>query len=157
LIANFTKSQKIGSYAPRLYNAVIKNRVLSSLVKGAIGFAPERSLPEIGNTTLRKWIQRQKPQDLAVGQTVYLFCDEFTDYNDTGIGQTAFKLLSALGYQVKLINHKESGRTYLSKGLLRKAKKIANQNVLAFKDVVSDKSPLIGIEPSAILTFRDEY
>src|SRR5690606_202680 len=98
-----------------------------------------------------------KPQDLAVGQTVYLFCDEFTDYNDTGIGQTAFKLLSALGYQVKLINHKESGRTYLSKGLLRKAKKIANQNVLAFKDVVSDKSPLIGIEPSAILTFRDEY
>ncbi|MEH6308239.1 FAD-linked oxidase C-terminal domain-containing protein [Olivibacter sp. CPCC 100613] len=157
LIANFTKSQKMGSYVPQLYNAVIKNSLLSSLVKNTIGFAKKRSLPEVGNITLRKWIQGQKSIDTVFKQTVYLFCDEFTNYNDTGIGQTAFKLLSALGYQVTLINHKESGRTYLSKGLLRKAKKIANHNIRIFKDLISAQSPLVGIEPSAILTFRDEY
>ncbi|WP_134090536.1 FAD-binding and (Fe-S)-binding domain-containing protein [Olivibacter sp. XZL3] len=157
VIANFTKSQKLASYMPALYNAVVKNEFLSSLIKRSIGFAKGRSLPEVGDITLKKWIHGQKSRNTTFKQPVYLFCDEFSDYNDVGIGQITFKLLSALGYQVKLINHVESGRTYLSKGLLRKAKKIANQNVRAFRDVVSAESPLIGIEPSAIITFRDEY
>jgi Fe-S oxidoreductase len=56
-----------------------------------------------------------------------------------------------------LAGHKESGRTFLSKGLVRKAKKIANYNVAALSGLISENSPLIGIEPSGILTFRDEY
>src|SRR5690606_30543214 len=88
---------------------------------------------------------------------VYLFCDEFTNYNDTDIGKAAYKLLTALGYDVQLVNHLESGRTYLSKGLVRKAKEIANANVRMLKDVITAETPLIGIEPSAVLTFRDEY
>ena len=51
----------------------------------------------------------------------------------------------------------ESGRASLSKGLLRDAKKIANKNVSLLKDIISEDTPLIGVEPSAILTFRDEY
>src|SRR5690606_16796370 len=88
---------------------------------------------------------------------VYLFCDEFTDYNDVEIGQTAYRLLTALGYEVVLADHSESGRTYLSKGLLRRAKAIANRNVRTLRSVITADAPLIGIEPSAILTFRDEY
>jgi Fe-S oxidoreductase len=66
-------------------------------------------------------------------------------------------LLNALGYQVLVTGHPESGRTYLSKGLVKQAKKLAIENVSIFKDKVSDEMPLIGIEPSAILSFRDEY
>lgn len=158
IIANFTKSQKLASYVPHIYNAVVENPFFSSIIKRVIGFAIKRSLPKVGNTTLRRWIRRQRiEQNGFFKRQVYFFCDEFTDYNDTTIGQTAFKLLSALGYQVKLIKHQESGRTYLSKGLLRKAKHIANQNTRIFKDLISADCPLIGIEPSAILTFRDEY
>ncbi|WP_449048318.1 FAD-binding and (Fe-S)-binding domain-containing protein [Parapedobacter sp.] len=160
VIANFTKSQQLAAYVPWLYNWVIKNRVLSPWVKRILGFATERSLPEVGNTTLRKWIRRQvrnRDQQGEEVRTVYLFCDEFTEYNDVGIGQTAYRLLTALGYQVRLTKHLESGRTYLSKGLVRKAKAIANGNVGYLKDVISADTPLIGIEPSAILTFRDEY
>ena len=51
----------------------------------------------------------------------------------------------------------ESGRASLSKGLIRDAKKIANQNVTLLKDLINHETPLIGVEPSAILTFRDEY
>jgi Fe-S oxidoreductase len=88
---------------------------------------------------------------------VYLFNDEFTRFNDTDIGIKAIMLLTKLGYKVVIPNHLESARTYLSKGLVKKAKEIAVKNIRLLKDIVNSKSPLIGIEPSAILTFRDEY
>jgi Fe-S oxidoreductase len=68
-----------------------------------------------------------------------------------------FALLERLGYEVVIPHHVQSGRTYLSKGLVKKAQKIALKNVLLLKELVSDETPLIGIEPSAILSFRDEY
>jgi Fe-S oxidoreductase len=89
--------------------------------------------------------------------TIYLFCDEFTNYNDTEIGIKAIQLLYYLGYNVQIIDHQESGRTYLSKGLVREAQKIAVQNVQTFKDLITAETPLVGIEPSGILSFRDEY
>lgn len=89
--------------------------------------------------------------------TVIFFCDEFTNYNDTEIGIKAILLLERLGYEVMMPKHEESGRAWLSKGLLRKAKKIAQKNVAMLAPVVNINAPMIGIEPSAILTFRDEY
>src|SRR5690606_14405718 len=129
VIANFTKSQRLAAYVPGLYNWVIKSNVLAPLVKGVLGFAQDRSLPEVGKTTLRRWIRREKRRGNQHGErrTVYLFCDEFTTYNDVGVGQTAYRLLTALGYEVKLTRHLESGRTYLSKGMLRQAKVIADR------------------------------
>ena len=67
------------------------------------------------------------------------------------------KLLTALGYEVVIPKHIESGRAWISKGLVREAKKIANKNISLLGGVVNKESPLIGLEPSAILTFRDEY
>jgi len=162
VIGNFTKSQQLAAMMPGFYNFVINTRVLSRMVKEVLGFAPQRSLPEVGKTTLRKWIQQQirsgkKAGTAGTGRKVYLFCDEFTDYNDVEIGKAAYKLLTALGYDVLLANHSESGRAYLSKGLLRKAKVLANRNVSALRSLITAETPLIGIEPSAIITFRDEY
>lgn len=165
IIGNFTYSQRLAALVPGLYNFIIGNRVLSTAVKRVLGFAQERSLPKVGKTTLRKWLKQQginiqqstPTNTLPTKRRVYFFCDEFTAYNDVSIGQTAFRLLTALGYEVIPAQHVESGRTYLSKGLLRKAKSIANQNVRQLAQLVTTESPLIGIEPSAILTFRDEY
>jgi Fe-S oxidoreductase len=90
-------------------------------------------------------------------RTVNFFCDEFTNYNDVEVGQKTTQLLERLGYTVTIPYHLESGRTYLSKGLVEDAREIAIRNVTLLKDVVTDGRPLIGLEPSAILTFRDEY
>jgi len=90
-------------------------------------------------------------------KTIYLFNDEFTNYLDTEIGIDAIQLLTRLNYKVEVIKHSESGRAMLSKGLLDSAKKVANKNVSIFKNLISSETPLIGIEPSAILTFKDEY
>jgi Fe-S oxidoreductase len=92
-----------------------------------------------------------------VNGKVFLFCDEFTNYYDVSVGIDAFELLSKLGYEVAVVDHEESGRAFISKGFLEEAKAIANTNVGVFASIVSEDTPLIGIEPSAILTFRDEY
>ena len=89
--------------------------------------------------------------------TVCLFADEFTNYNESDIGIKAVLLLERLGYEVIIPRHRESGRTFLSKGLLRSARKIAIKNIMMLRDHVTDERPLVGIEPSALLTFRDEY
>ena len=157
LIANFTASAKLGSIAPGMYNFIMQNKTLGGIIKRAVGFAVERSMPAISKQTLMSWYRKNYLAPQHPIKRVYLFCDEFTNYNDAHIGIKAVQLLTALGYDVVIPVHEESGRTWLSKGLVRKAKVIANKNIELLSAVVSDKSPLIGIEPSAILTFRDEY
>ena len=90
-------------------------------------------------------------------KTVYVFIDELINFNEAEIGITTVNLLDKLGYEVKYIDHSESGRSFLSKGLLKEARVFAKKNVATFKDIISNETPLIGVEPSAILTFRDEY
>ncbi|WP_312743731.1 FAD-binding and (Fe-S)-binding domain-containing protein [Sphingobacterium multivorum] len=156
LIANFTQSQKLGSWVAPIYNFVVKNDFLSGVVKKTVGFAPKRSLPTVNGTTLTQWVKKQAVASDSK-RRVYLFSDEFTEYNDAEIGITAYKLLTALGYEVVIPKHVQSGRTYLSKGFVKKAKEIANQNIHFLKGLITDDTPLLGVEPSGIITFRDEY
>ena len=157
LIANFTSAAKVGSMAPRLYNLFINNIITGSLVKLISGFALKRSMPSLSLETLDAWYQKNYQAPLHPTKKLYLFCDEFTNYNDATIGIKAIELLTALNYEVIIPDHEESGRTWLSKGLVRKAKIIANTNIEKLSSLVSEAHPLIGLEPSAILTFRDEY
>jgi Fe-S oxidoreductase len=136
---------------PGIYNRLMK----SSSLKKLIGFAPERSMPLLHKTTLRKWWS--KHQSAPSTKKIYLFCDEFTNYNDPETGIKAILLLEKLGYEVVIPEHLESGRTWLSKGLVREAKKIVDGNIRLLGRLITDETPLVGIEPSAILTFRDEY
>ncbi len=151
LIANFTKSARLGAMMPGVYNFFMRSKGLKKL----IGFAPERSMPLLHKTTLRKWWAGRQPA--AAAKKVYLFCDEFTNYNDVETGIKAILLLERLGYEVVVPEHLESGRTWLSKGLVREAKKIVDKNIRLLQNLITDDTPLVGIEPSAILTFKDEY
>jgi FAD/FMN-containing dehydrogenase/Fe-S oxidoreductase len=160
LIANFNKSSKLGAIAPWLYNFFMTGLVVSNLVKRFSGFATKRSMPTLYKTTLKSWYRKHKAsgkKQEGSGKKLYLFCDEFTNYNDTEIGIKAILLLEKLGYEVIIPHHEESGRAWLSKGLLRKAKQIANKNIELLHPLINAETPLVGIEPSAILTFRDEY
>ncbi len=158
LIANFGAISKLGSLAPNIYNFFVGNKITSGIIKKTVGFAEQRSMPTLHNTTLHLWFKNRSQHSKAhFKKTVYLFCDEFTNYNDTNIGIKSILLLEQLGYKVIIPKHVESGRASLSKGLIRDAKKIANKNVSLLKDIITEQSPLIGVEPSAILTFRDEY
>lgn len=158
LIGNFAALSKAGALVPGLYNLVMTGKLTAGLVKRVAGFASRRSMPLLYKTTLGRWYHKHKKQvSRSFNRRVYLFCDEFTNYNDTETGIKAILLLERLGYEVIIPQHIESGRSWLSKGLLRKAKTIAEKNVKLLLPLVSEQTPLIGIEPSAILSFRDEY
>lgn len=159
LIANFSASAKMGALAPAAYNFFVSNPATARLIKNMSGFAVERSMPLLYKTTLRAWFKKHAAEQKrkSGSRKLYLFCDEFTNYNDTEIGIKAILLLEKLGYEVIIPKHEESGRTWLSKGLIRDAKKIINKNIGLLKDIITEESPMVGIEPSAILTFRDEY
>jgi FAD/FMN-containing dehydrogenase/Fe-S oxidoreductase len=159
LIANISQMNRLASVLPAIYNLSVSNPIASGVFKKIAGFAPQRSLPLLGKVTMRKWYQKHQTNfnhEHPKGK-VFLFNDEFTNFNDTGTGKNAVLLLETLGYEVVMPRHVESGRAYISKGLLKKARKIAVENVSKLKDLISEETPLVGIEPSAILTFRDEY
>ncbi|RIJ47205.1 FAD-binding oxidoreductase [Maribellus luteus] len=155
---------KLVAYLPRLNRLAMVFRPISnlmmntSLLKKSIGFSTKRSVPSLSKITLNRWVGNgiPKPESATKGK-VYLFNDEFTNYNESDIGIKAILLLTKLGYEVKIPVTKESGRTFLSKGLVKTAQKIASENVKLLKDIITSETPLIGIEPSAILAFRDEY
>ncbi len=158
LIGNFTKQMRLASKAPWGYNFIFKTDFTRRIANRIVGFHPDRTMPLLHSQTLRSWHKNTKEvKDFTSTKKVYLFCDEFTDFNDVEVGKKLILLLQKLGYQVLIPNHVESGRTYLSKGMIREAQKIAIQNVNALKDLVKDEVPIIGIEPSAILTLKDEY
>jgi FAD/FMN-containing dehydrogenase/Fe-S oxidoreductase len=144
------------SKIPRLFNFVNKNIVTGNLIKKVSGVARERSIPKVSKSAKKKLLENPIKLESPI-KTVYLFVDEFSDYLDSNIAFDAYNLLSKLNYQVELVNDKESGRSYISKGFLEQAKELANANVDTYKKLLDEERVLIGIEPSAILTFRDEY
>ncbi len=152
LFANNAKYNKLGSKFPSLTNFITN----TSIAKKILGVALERTVPKLAKQTLSSWFKKNNTNS-SNKRKIYFFNDEFTNFYDAEIGKDAYILLEKLGYSVQLIDHEESGRSYISKGFLREAKEIANRNVDIFKDLISEEVPLIGVEPSAILTFRDEY
>ncbi len=160
LFAHYFNNFRIATSFPVFTNFLLKNQVTSGLIKKLTGIALKRNLPLLYKTTLQVWLRRNlsnlKPKSATKGK-VHFYVDEFTDLNDTAIGITAIKLLLELGYEVNIPPQSISGRTYISKGLLSYAHRLAEQNIKSLKDVVSIDVPLVGIEPSTILTFRDEY
>jgi FAD/FMN-containing dehydrogenase/Fe-S oxidoreductase len=157
LIGNFEAGMRLAAVMPWAYRMVFGNKALSNVAKSVIGFAKGRSMPDVTSHTWKKWFKNEFKPTAKSGKPVYIFIDELLNYNEPGIGITTVKLLDRLGYEVRYVEHVGSGRSFLSKGLLDEAKKHAVKNVALFVDLVTGDTPLIGVEPSAILTFRDEY
>ncbi|MCE9632093.1 MAG: FAD-binding protein [Planctomycetia bacterium] len=156
LVAGAAAALRRAAVAPWAYNFAVRTPGLSRLVKMVMGFAPRRSLPPLSRTTLSAWMRRRPARGAAPNGRVHLFCDEFTDTLDAHVGIKAVELLEALGYEVVIPRHVDSGRAQISTGMLREARKLATTNVELLDPVVTDDAPLVGIEPSAILGFRDE-
>lgn len=147
-------NNKIRPFAPVL-NVLQNTPILNTLFKRLLGFHSDRSLPKLQRIKFSDWL---KTYSQPKGQRqVYLFVDEFLEDYDSEIGKATVELLNVIGFEVLYHPHGPSGRAQLSKGFLEEAKKMAEANVAIFSEIVNANCPLIGIEPSAILGFRDEY
>ena len=145
-----------------LNNLASKTSVLSNQIqktnvfKSIIGVHEKRNLPVYHRFSFRYWANTFIPDSKNRKETVYFFIDEFSNHYDVDIAIKAVKLLDLLGYTVKFIDHAPSGRAQFSKGLLDQASSYARQNISIFYPI-SAENKIIGIEPSCILSFRDEY
>lgn len=157
LIANIDRINAAMIRVSAIYNSIVRNRFFARIIKGSIGFAQHRPLPTLSKYSLKSWYKRNYTEIKDAKATIYLFADEFTNYMDAEIGISFIKLLNKLGYNVIIPNHVDSGRAQMSKGLLKRARLRANANVELLHNIVDNNSPLVGIEPSTILSFRDEY
>lgn len=150
LVARTSQIEDFCQHIRPFYNIFVSWKPTSSLIKKTIGFATERELPK-----LKKWSNVR--QSVENKKKVYFFLDEFTRNHEPALAEAFIGLLTSLGYSVIIPQHQESGRAAISKGCLKRAKQLAAQNIRMLKEVVTDESPLVGIEPSCILSFRDEY
>ncbi|MDD4492143.1 MAG: FAD-linked oxidase C-terminal domain-containing protein [Bacteroidales bacterium] len=153
-VAHMADLQKLGSLFPPVYNFFASNRVTSAVIKKIIRFTPFREIPQIDEFRIKRHVNN-KPSG-AKGK-IALFLDEFTRYNEKDVVEAFVELMNRLGYEVVFPTHYESGRAAMSKGLLKRAQRLARKNVSVLKDVISDELQMVGLEPSAILSFRDEY
>ncbi|OAB77949.1 FAD-binding and (Fe-S)-binding domain-containing protein [Cochleicola gelatinilyticus] len=160
LFAKSSFYNKKASKFPWLINSIFKNHFLSGFVKMRMGIASKRTLPILSSKTFSKiYLKTVKQSTINKNnnKNVVLFIDEFSNYLDAKIAEDTYQLLISLGYNVTPIMHLDSARALLSKGFLEEAKKVVNTNLTYLKDKVSKDAPLVGIEPSAILGFRDEF
>jgi len=145
-VARMASFEKLGSLVAPLYNAVAAFGPTAALIKKIIGFAPQRSIPKIYRKTVSS--------SSACGRKIYFFLDEFTRYQEPDLALTFIALMEKLGYQVVIPKAVESGRASMSKGCLDRAAGLAEKNVRLLSGL---DAPIVGLEPSCILGFRDEY
>ena len=159
MVARMAQIEQLGFMVRPLYNAFASWSLSSAIIKKIISFSAKRQIPTLSRYSMRQLVKKEQSQYRIVRpkKKVYLFADEFTNLQEAELGLTFAKLLMRLGYKVEIPQHVESGRAAISKGCLKLAKKFAEKNVNLLAGIVSESHPLIGIEPSCILSFRDEY
>lgn len=145
----------------------ISNLVMGSplrwLVQKILGIAPRRRLPPFARQRFSKWFAKRKPNGDGIPSTagarpqVVLFNDTFMEFNHPELGRDAVSVLEAAGYEVLLVKRKCCGRPIISKGLLDKAKKLARFNIKLLKPYAEQGIPIVGVEPSCLLTLKDDY
>lgn len=156
-IADISRFNRWGTRFPRLMN-FLTGSAWARWFRDWNGLARQRRIPKFSSQNLMSWFGTRATHRNAGKQgRVFFFCDEFTSYTEPEVGIAAIELLERLGWQVELVTELESGRASISNGLLRKAQGIAQRNVERLASSITDESPLISVEPSAILSFRDEY
>ncbi len=117
-----------------------------------------RDLPPFAAQTFGKWFGSRQPGPRSgKNGSVVLFDDCFLNYNYPEVGRAAVEVLEAAGLEVHLAEKKCCGRPMLSKGLIEDAREVAQHNVREFEQYADAGVPVVGCEPSCLLTLRDEY
>jgi FAD/FMN-containing dehydrogenase/Fe-S oxidoreductase len=150
---------RLGSAAAPLSNLPGRARPLRLLMERAAGITPNRPLPAFQRRNLVGWFRRHAPSvdGTAPQGEVTLLADSFTTFTEPGIGRAAVELLEAAGWAVRLESGGCCGRASFSKGLLDDAKKKAGSLARRLVRLSAPGSPIVGCEPSCILTLRDEH
>jgi len=156
LFGRIERLNRLGSRMPGLVNAVSRLPLSRWVMEKVAGIDRRRPLPALASETFTDWFARRTPPAAPRGEVV-LFHDTFVTYNTPEIGRAAVQLLEAAGYRVVLVDRKCCGRPLISKGMLTEARGHAAWNVERLYPYAKRGVAIVGLEPSCILTVRDEW
>ena len=147
---------RLGAHLPALFNWTSGLAVTRWLLERVAGIDRRRPLPKLAAATFTEWFRHHAPPAAAPRGEVVLFHDTFVTYNTPEIGRAAVELLETAGYRVVLVDKKCCGRPLISKGMLAEARAHAAWNVGRLASYARRGVPIVGLEPSCLLTLRDE-
>ncbi len=155
LFSQIAKLNQFSSHFPSFFNWLMNKKMTKALLE-KIGISPKRSMPAMAKQPFSTWFKGYL-QEGDLKKRVLLFDDTFTEFHDPEIGQAAVKVLNALGFYVLLLPNSCCGRPALSKGMLKTARKQANLLIERLWPYAQYGDPIIGVEPSCLLTLKDDY
>ena len=157
LFGRIERLNRLGARLPGLVNWLSGLAPNRWLLEKIVGIDRRRPLPPLAPETFTAWFARHAPPATAPRGEVVLFHDTFATYNQPGIGRAAVELLEAGGYRPVLVDKKCCGRPMISKGMLAEAREHAAWNVRRLLPWAERGVPIVGLEPSCLLTLRDEW
>ena len=164
LFGHIHRLARWGSALAPLSNRVARSTPHRWLLERVFGIDRRRPLPAFAATPFTAWFARHRPEGSgdrgtpeAEGRTVVLFHDTFNTYQTPEVAIAATRLLEAAGYRVVLPERRCCGRPMISKGMLADARALAAYNVARLAPHAREGRPIVGLEPSCLLTLRDEY
>jgi Fe-S oxidoreductase len=156
LFGRIHQAARIGAIAPAAANRLSNSRFSGVLLKHVFGVHPSRRLPRLAKQSFRSWFGKRAPA-AARERTVILFPDTFTNFFEPHVAQAAVEVLERAGFQV-LIPASDlcCGRPLFDQGMLGTAKRWLQQVMASLAPLADEGMAIVGLEPSCLLTFRDE-
>jgi len=149
------RAAALASRCAPLANAALRLAPVRALLERRFGVDRRRPLPRYARRTFRAWLRTRRPAETAGARgQVLLIADTFTNYHEPEIGIAAVRVLEAAGWAVGVPDLRCCGRPLISKGLLAEARANAAHNVAA---LAGSDLPIVGLEPSCLSAYRDEY
>lgn len=155
LFSSIGQIYRMGSFSPSLFNYFNESQ-FGKILQHQVGIASQRTLPPIAHQRFSSWFAKSATQQ-KYKKKVVLFNDTFTEFNQPEIGRATLQVLNAMGFSVIVPPWKCCGRPALSKGQLKKAKNMAASVVDLLLPYAEIGIPIIGIEPSCLLTIKDDF
>ena len=158
MFGQIRRLNRLGAATAPLSNLPSRLRPARLLLDRGVGIARERPLPRFARETLIKWYRRRpaSPAPATRGDLIFL-ADSFTTFTEPGIGRASIELLERAGWRVRLESAGCCGRASISKGLLDQAKGMAADMVARLAPFAERGVPIVGCEPSCLLTLREEH
>jgi Fe-S oxidoreductase len=158
IFAQIATLNRLASRTPALSNWAFRNPIIRTLLDSLLGIERRRTLPEIARHNFRSWFKSHPRPSSSPNGPVILWDDTYLTYNEPAIGIAAVRVLEAAGYEIRLVDDRLCcGRPMISKGLLREARQNAAHNIARLAPLAAQGIPIVGLEPSCLATFRDEY
>ena len=148
---------RLGSMMPRFSNWMLTAPGISTLAKKIAGIATEREIPKLANETFKKWYRKRASPDVGNKKRVIFWADTFNNYFHTEVAKAAAEVLTDAGWHL-IVSRKNicCGRPLYDFGMLDTAKKWLQEILDELRDEIRKGTPVVGIEPSCVTTFKDE-